>query len=290
MRVNPAARALRNSVLKGAAGQRPAAALARGVEAAGQVGASATEFLRVRKDPAEVAFRRRRAAVRRVNIWGAGTAVSTAVGAAVSVGVASDGISASTAFTLVLVLALILWCVVGLVRSVVELRKRTRAVALIPPPQPARRPVAAPIRAEILRLDAFSDGLRQLVPMLSVAAGAPARELGRDVLGAADAAELLLRQQAQEYTGVRKTAAAAPPDAGPALVRTSDALAQRITLGVEHYGRLVAAATDTVAASAELTGVVNDLHGPTERLTALAMGMREISGYASPGGSDAPSR
>src|ERR1700712_1525778 len=108
MRAKPVAKALRNSVLKGAAGNRPAAAMARGVEAAGMVSASASEFLRVRRDPAEVAYRGRRAAVRRTNVWGAGVAVATAGGAAVTVGVVQDGLTASTAFTLVLLLAMLI--------------------------------------------------------------------------------------------------------------------------------------------------------------------------------------
>lgn len=284
MRAKPVAKALRNSVLKGAAGNRPAAAMARGVDAANVVGASAAEFLRVRRDPAEVAHRRRRAAVRRSNIWGAGVAVGVAGGAAVTVGVLQDGLTASAVFSLVLIVALVIWCALGLIRSLVELRARSRAVALIPPPQPSRRPVAAPIRAEIARLDAFSDGLRQLVSMLPRDSDVPSVPIRRDVVGAADTAEQLLRQQAQEYTGIRKTAAGAPPDAVPALTRTADALAGRITNGVEQYGRLVAAATATVAASSELTAAATDLDGPTERLEALAIGMREIALHARPGG------
>ena len=283
MRAKPVAKALRNSVLKGAAGNRSAAAMARGVEAAGIVSASASEFLRVRRDPAEVAYRRRRAAVRRTNIWGAGVAVAAAGGAAVTVGVVQDGLTASTAFTLVLLLAMLIWCTTGLVRAVVELRARSRVVALIPPPQPARRPVAGPIRAEIARLDAFSDGLRQLVSMLPADGDVPSVSIRREVVGAADTAEQLLRQQAQEYTGIRRTAAGAPPDAVPALTRTGDALAQRITTGVEEYGRLVAAATATVAASSELAVVATGLDGTTERLEALTLGMREIASYARPG-------
>ncbi len=286
MRAKPVAKALRNSVLKGAAGNRPAAAMARGVEAASVVGASASEFLRVRRDPAEVAHRRRQAAVRRRNIWGAGVAIGAASGAAETVGAVHAGLTASTMFTLVLVLALLIWCTTGLIRSVALLRARSRAVALIPPPQPARRPVAGPIRAQIARLDAFSDGLRQLVSMLPRDSDVPSVPIRRDVVGAADSAEQLLRQQALEYTGIRKTAAGAPPDAVPALSRTADALAERINAGVEQYGRLVAAATATVAASSELTAAATGLDGPTERLEALTIGMREIALYARPGGPD----
>src|ERR1700712_2675794 len=98
MRVNPTARALGNSVLKGAAGKRPADALSRGVETAALVSSSASEFLRVRRDPAEVAIRRRRAAVRRSNIWAAGVVVGAAGGAALTVGLVHAGVTAPARF------------------------------------------------------------------------------------------------------------------------------------------------------------------------------------------------
>ncbi len=283
MRVNPAVRALRNSVLKGAAGQRPAQALTRGVEVAGQVGASASEFLRVRRDPSEVAVRRRRAAVRRANIWGAGVVVGVAAGAAVTVGAVSAGLTASSVFSAILVLALTIWCLLGLARAVAELRRRSRAVAALPPPQPTRRPVAAAIRPEIARLDLFSDGLRQLVQMLPADVSG-ATQLRREIISAADAAEAQLRRQAQEFTGLLRTSAGAPEAARPALVASAEALSTRVVAGVQEYGRLVTAATDTVVASADLTGAATALDGPTERLQALAMGMREIAVHTRPDG------
>ncbi len=282
MRVNPVVRALQRSVLGGAAGARPADALARGLEAAGQVGSSATEFLRVRRDPTEIAVRRRRAAVRRVNIWGAGAAVGLAGAAALTVGIVNDGMTASAIFSFVLVGALIIWCMLGLVRSVTELRIRSRALSALPPPQPARRPVAAPIRAEIGRLDGYSDGLRQLLTLLPAAADSVGADLRREVITCADAAERQLRRQAQEYTGVRKTMAAGPAQSRPALAGTVDDLAGRIRAGVQEYGRLVAAAGDTVAASAQLDRAIADLQAPTDRLHALAMGMREIADHTRP--------
>lgn len=282
VRFDPAARALKNSVLQGAAGRRPADALARGVEAAGQVGASASEFLRVRRDPAEVAVRRRRAAVRRVNIWGAGVVVGGAAGIAVAVDVVHSGLDASVVFSLVLVVALFLWCVLGLVRSVTELRSRSRVVAALPAPQPARRPVAAPIRGEMARLDSYSDGLRQLLSMLSRQSGAA--ELRRDVTGAADGAERSLRRQAQDYTGLHKALAGAPQAARPGLQRTADDLAGRISGGVDEFGRLVTAATGAVSASAALEVAPTGLQEPTDRLQALAIGMREIVEHVRPGG------
>jgi len=104
------------------------------------------------------------------------------------------------------------------------------------------------------------------------------------VIGSADGAERLLRQQAQEYTGIRKTSVGAPSGARPGLDTTADALAARIRAGVAQYGCLVAAATETIAASAHLDRSLVDLREPTERLQALAMGMREIAAHARPGG------
>lgn len=281
MRLNPAARVLRNSVLKGATGRRPADALARGVEAAGQVGASANEFLRVRRDPSEVAVRRRRAAVRRVNIWGAGVVGGAAAGIAVAFDVAHNGLNPTVVFSLLLVAALVIWCVAGLVRSGVELRSRSRVVASLPAPQPARRPVAGPIRGEIARLDSYSDGLRQLLSLLSRHSGAG--ELQRDVTTSADGAERSLRRQAQDYTGMRKALAGAPPAARPGLQRTADDLAGRIREGVDEFGRLVTAATSAVTATAQLDALPTGLQEPTDRLQALAIGMREIAEHARPG-------
>ncbi|SDP11962.1 hypothetical protein SAMN04515671_2979 [Nakamurella panacisegetis] len=278
MGIKPTARALRNSVLKGAAGPTVASALSRGVETAGQVGASAAEFLRVRRDPAEVARRRHRAAVRRANIWGAGTAIGVAGGAAVTVGLVRDGVTVSAVFALILLLALTVWCALGLVRALRTVRAKARIVRELPPPAPARRPVASAIRAEIARLDSYSDGLRELILLMpddrSVA------DLRGDVLGAADEAERLLRRQANEFTLLRKTAAGR--DVPASVQATSENLVAHIRYGVEHYGRLVSAATDTVVASAQLNRAVADLQPTTDRLRALSMGMKEIAAHARP--------
>lgn len=280
--MNPMARVLKNSVLKGAAGRNAAGALTRGVEVAGQVGASASEFLRVRRDPAEVARRRRRAAIRRTNIWGAGTAIGAAAGAALTVDLVSHGVTATVVFSLILVAALIVWCVLGLVRSTSDLRMRSRAVRTLPPPQPARRTVSSRIRTDVGRLDMFSDGLRDLLSMLPFDASSGLSTVRLDVIASADEAERLLRRQAQEYTVLRRTTGGAPRDARPALESTAASLAGQIHSGVLHYGQLVAAATDAVAASAELQAAVADLQPATDRLRALAMGMREIAEHARP--------
>lgn len=281
MRINPMARVLRNSVAKGAAGSNAAGALNRGVEVAGQVGASATEFLRVRRDPAEVARRRRRAAIRRTNIWGAGTVISAAAGAAQVVGV-SHAATVPRVFLLLVVAALIIWCVLGLVRSAHDLRLRSRAVRSLPPPQPPRRSVSPQIRTDVGRLDLFSDGLRDLLSMLPVEAAGGLPTVRLEVIASADEAERLLRRQAQEYTLLRKTSGGAPGDARAALEGAAVSLAGQIHAGVLQYGQLVAAATDTVAASAELHAAVAHLEPATDRLHALAMGMREIADHARP--------
>lgn len=282
MRINPVGKVLKNSVLKGAAGRNAAGALNRGVEVAGQVGASASEFLRVRRDPAEVARRRHRAAVRRSNIWGAGSAIGIAAGAALAVDVARSGVTASAVFSVVLVAALIVWCVLGFIRSITDLRLRNRAVKALPPPQPARRTVSPQIRSDVGRLDMFSDGLRDLLSMLPIDAAGGLSTVRLEVIVSADEAELLLRRQAQEYTLLRKTSGGAPHDARPALDVAASSLAGQIHTGVLHYGQLIAAATDTVAASAELHAAVADVQPATDRLRALAMGMREIAEHAHP--------
>jgi hypothetical protein len=288
MRGRAAGRLLKNSVLKGAAGNGAAVAMTRGVQAAGQVGATATEFLRVRRDPAEIARRRRQAAVRRIKIWSAGVVVGVASGGALAVSAAADGLATSMIFSMVLVAALVLWCLLGVFRSVADLRRRSREVAGIPPPQPSRRAVAPQIRPEIGRLDSYSDGLRRLAELLPAVADSGFAGLRHDVIASADVAEELLRRQAREYTQIRRAASAAPRPAQPTLLATADLLAQRIRSGVQEYGRLVAAATDTVAASAELSGVLADLRDPAERLSTLAMGMREIAQHAGEPGPAAP--
>lgn len=288
MRSRSAARVLKNSVLKGAAGNGAAVALTRGVQAAGQAGASANEFLRVRRDPTEIAIRRRRAVVRRLKIWGTGVAVGVIGGAALTVTAVADGLVASSVFSMILVAAWVIWCLVGLARGAVDLRRRTAEVAALPPPQPPRRTVAPQIRGEMAKLDSYSDGLRRLAAMLPAASDVAMAGLQRDVIASADAAERLLRQQAKEYSELRRTATEAPRAARPTLSTTADVLAGRIRAGIGEYGSLVSAATETVAASAELTGSLADLRAPTDRLHALAMGMREIAEHAgTPGLSEA---
>jgi len=279
MRINPVGRVIKNSVLKGAAGQRAADALTRGIKVAGQVGASTSEFLRVRRDPTEAAIRRKRAARRRFTLWGIGSALGIAAGAALTVNVVHGGFNVSLVLSITLTGALLIWCLLGLVRSGTDLRRRSAILATMPPPQPARRLVASAIRSEVNRLDRYSDGLRDLIWILP----APVRSsLSTEVIGCADEAERLLRRQAQEFTVLHESARGAPASARPTLKTTADALSGRIHEGVERFGQLVAAATDTVAASTELSSAIAELQPATDRLSALAIGMREIAEQARP--------
>jgi hypothetical protein len=68
------------------------------------------------------------------------------------------------------------------------------------------------------------------------------------------------------------------------MARVRSRLEQEIHDGVDEYGRLVAAASDAAGASQRLGEAVlagrTDLAELTDRLTALADGMREITGQA----------
>ncbi len=295
-------------------GSRPgsfsaAPALAKGFEVASTVNASSREFMRVRRDAAEIAARRRRAAVRRRGLWTAATVVGLAGAAGVAVTIAQDGLTATATATAVLVLALLIWAVTGLVRAVAVLRRSSRVVAALPPPQPGRPAVAPGIRSEIARLNDYSDGLRSLVSAsaagsVSGRSTAPPGPLAvqlRDVVMAADQAERQLRQLAQDYTGLARTGTRAP---GASAASTAGLLAGEIGAGVAHYGQLVEATAAVTSAAAALqagapsTTVVpapdrkaigggaagqsptGELQEQIERLRALALGLRELAGPA----------
>lgn len=251
--------------------------VARGFDAAGQVGAAASEMVRTRRDPALVAERRRLAARRRVEGWGLGTAIALASTAGVTVAVVHQGISAMYVFYVVLAVAVLLWCGSGLVRAGRDLRARTRTVAALPPPQPARRAVARAIQPEIDRLAGYSDSLRHLVGMIGVTEDPTLGGLRSDVLTAADAAEVGLRRAAAELTGVLRARRDAPVSAVDHLDGTAAALTAQIRAGVQQYGGLVTATTETVAASRTLQTSTESLGDVTDRLRALAIGLREIA-------------
>ena len=265
---------------------RPTAAgdaVGQGIELVGQVSATAAELMRTHRDPATVAERRRRAARRRVQAWSAGAIVSGTLAITGLFTLLEDGASAGAVGALFFVTAVLLWCMVGVVRAVADLRQRTRVVRSIPPPQPARPAVAGAIRREMRRLDGYSDGLRQLVGMIGVVEDADLRSLRDEILRSADGAEARLRADAASLTVVLRTRRSAPVDAAEQLDATADHLRREIVAGVDGYGELLSAASDAVSASRALSagGATpasgSQLQGSADRLRALAAGMRELT-------------
>ncbi len=276
-------------------------ALAQGVELATMVSATATEALRTRRDPAVVARRRRRAAKRRVRVWTASTVVSGAATAGGVAVIASSGLSAGLAAAMVIFLALLVWSVVGAVRSVADLRARNRVVAALPAPSPPRPAVAGRIRPEIARLDGYSDGLRRLVGMIGIVEDdTGVRSLRDEILAAADTSEARLRRLAADLTGVLRARRNAPRETAAQLDGTADLLQRQISEGVAAYGQLVSAASEAAEASSSLadrtarpgiagppargpqralTGASppSELEQPIDQLRALAAGMRELT-------------
>jgi len=279
-------------------GMLTTAAVGHGVDLAGQVSAAAAEMIRVRRDPAVQARKRRRAASRRLKAWSASAIVT---GAVTATGVASvvgdEGWTSGAVGAMVFLVAILVWCIIGIVRASVDLRVRTRALNALPAPQPARPVVAASLRPEIDRLDGYSDGLRQLVGLIGIVQDdADVRRLRDDILAAADSAEAGLRRQAQDLTGVLRARRAAPPEATAQLDATAALMRRQIHDGVDDYGGLVSAASEAVAASRALAehgglggarlptgqlppGAIShgELQSPTDQLRALAAGMRELT-------------
>ena len=104
------------------------AAVGHGVDLAGQVSAAAAEMIRVRRDPAVQARKRRRAASRRLKAWSAGAVVSGAVTATGVAAVVDEGWTSGAVGAMVFLVAILLWCIIGIVRASVDLRVRTRAL------------------------------------------------------------------------------------------------------------------------------------------------------------------
>ncbi|MEP6561164.1 MAG: hypothetical protein ABJD68_08840 [Nakamurella sp.] len=273
------------------------AAVAQGVELAGQVSASAAELLRTRREPAVIARKKRKAARRRVRSWSAGGVVGAAVTTAGVVSVVSNGVTVGIAAILVVAIAALIWCIVGLIGAVKDLRARDRIIAALPPPAPSRSAVASRIRPAMARLDGYSDGLRQLVEMVGLVRDDPAmRRLRDEILSAADVSEGRLRQQARDLSGLIKARKMSPTASAAQLDETISELNQEISAGVAGYGELVSAATEAVAASRQLAAgtpgtalvpqraqdVGNSMHpelaAPIDQLRSLAAGMRELAG------------
>jgi hypothetical protein len=281
------------------------AAMDRGLDMVTTVTDTAAEAMRKRRDPAYVAERRRVAARRRLTAWSLAGLAMLGVGASGAVDIAQGDPTVTSVGATVLVAGLFVYCVAGTVQAGRDLRRRALEARLLPPPGPDRRAVTGALRPLIARLDAYSDALRQSVGMIGiaaaprsvrgssagaslvgassvgVAAGATSdavQQLRNETLASADAAEMRLRSKAAEYTALMRGGGA------PELVQVRARLEQELRDGVDEYGRLVAAASDAAGASqglghAALAGRT-ELAELTDRLAALADGMREITGHA----------
>jgi hypothetical protein len=273
------------------------ASVAQGVELVTAVGATAAEAMRARRDPAVVAGKKVRAARRRAQAWTAGAIVSGAVAATGTVTVIEEGLEAGAVGAMIFLVALFLWCVVGVVRAVVDLRARKKVLAALPAAAPQRPVVAGEIRPEMARLDGYSDGLRHLVGMIGIVEQDPGvRALRDEILDAADTSEARLRKQAMDLTGLLRARRSAPPAARVQLDGTVEVLRAQIHDGVAGYGELVSAASEAVAASRQLAdqagrpstapsavgplgpGTLHpELEQPIDQLRSLAAGMRELT-------------
>lgn len=255
--------------------RRPRSALARGVDAAGQVGTAAAEVVRVRRDPSKVAQRQVDRARRRVVAWSAGTLASGAWATVQVVDWVQNGLSAFIVVWLVFCLAGLVWMAPNLTRSIGDLRARRRALTALPPPQPSRPAVPGVVRPQMQRLGQLSDGLRSLVGLIGWIEDDAVLTLRSDLITAADTAEVRLRRAAVGLGGLLKARDAAPAESRDAAHAVVERTIAQIDLGVEEYARLVAAATETVAAGE--VAPAGELTAHSDTLLALAHGMREIS-------------
>jgi hypothetical protein len=275
------------------------AAVAQGVELAVQASATAAEALRARRDPALAAAKKRRAAKRRVAAWSVGAVLSGAVTATGAASMIEGDTSSGAIGGMILLVAVLTWCIVGIIRASIDLRARSRMIATLPAPAPSRPAVAIEIRPEMVRLNGYSDGLRHLVGMIGIVDDdAGVRALRDEILSAADASEARLRRQAIDLTVLLKARRNAPPEAAKQLEPTVGRLRQQIHDGVVGYGDLVSAASEAVAAtrnladqtgrsgsgvpviggSAASSGTLHpELDQPIEQLRALAAGMRDLT-------------
>lgn len=251
--------------------------VARGLDAAGQVGAAAAEVVRVRRDPSAAALRRRLAARRRVQFYSVGAAAGAAVGLVGLLDWVHGQLGLGTAAATFFGALVLCWALAGLVRWVGELCIRSRAVAALPPPQPARVTVHAAVRPLMQQLSEHSDGLRALTAMIGVAEDATVIGLRREILSAADRAEEHLRGRAAAYSTLARTRRSAPPEAVERLDRLQRELLGQLQAGVAEYGRLVGSAADAVQATRSLQTRLDRLDDMGDRLRGLAAGMRELA-------------
>jgi len=262
----------------------PARAVDRGADLVNQVSVTASEYLRNRRDVGVIAEKRRRAARRRVSLWAVISVLALALGLTSLTDMLQTGFTGGGIGALVIFGALLVWGIVGSVRAARDLSRRTRVVRDLPPPQPKRPAVAAPIRDDMAKLDGYSDGLRQLVGLIGVAQDdSGLLAMRNDILAAADDAEARLRRQASEFTGLVRARASAPEAARAGIGATAADLRRQIGTGVLAYGDLVTAASETVAASRALSAGSPSPHadealaGHADQLRALAAGMRELT-------------
>lgn len=268
-------------------------AAVRGLDVVTTVKDTAAEALRTRRDPALVAERRRVAARRRLTAWSFAALILTALGTVSAIDVAHGSVAVTTIGGLVLAAGLWVYSVVGSITAARDLRVRTLVTRNLPPPQPARRVVTGEVRPLMARLDAYSDALRSGIGTIGAdrvdvarrrartresvgSAQGALREVRDDTLAAADAAEIRLRLQAAELSAMLR---AAGHDVGGPLASTCAEMRRDLEAGVDEYGRLVLAAADASTASRQIAvaaGAGDDVLHATERLTALAAGMREL--------------
>ncbi len=158
-----------------------------------------------------IAEKRRRAARRRLTLWAAISVVTLALVLTEVTDVVRSEVTGGAIFALVILGALLIWGIVGSVRAARDLSRRSKVVRDLPPPQPKRPAVAAPIRDDMAKLDGYSDGLRHLVGLIGVAQDdAGLLAMRNDILAAADDAEARLRRHAVEFTGLVRARTTAP--------------------------------------------------------------------------------
>ena len=249
-----------------------------GLDAADQMRSAATEIARVRRDPSAAALRRQAAARRRVQVWGAGTIVGVAGTAAAIATWVTAGFSAAVIFYLLLSLAVLGYCLTGAVRAGRDLRQRRRVTAALPPPQPNRRTVDRSLSPELAQLGGYSDALRQIIGLVGLVDDASMRSLRGDVIAAADAAEFRLRRLADQLTALLRARRSGPKAPAAGLDTTIATLADQLSCGIEQYGELVSAASESALASRPAVAPDPALPEATARLRALASGLQALSG------------
>ncbi|WP_395726530.1 hypothetical protein [Nakamurella sp.] len=125
-------------------------------------------------------------------------------------------------------------------------------VNALPPPSPRRTAVVGELRAPMTRLDGYSDGLRRLVGMIGLIEDGTVRSVRDEVIAAADATELRLRDRAAEASTLIRARRRAAADVGGQLDGTIAAMRREIDDGVAGYGALVVAANEAVHATRSL--------------------------------------